>query len=97
MTTKKRKPDTTLDRARSAKGTAADIFGRLLDVVAVGITRVDGRYALKVNVCRPPPAKLKLPPTIRGVPVRVEVVGRLRKRLPADVRRSCNAPLSSRG
>jgi hypothetical protein len=80
MPTKKRQPDTTLHKARLAKGSAAELFGRLLGVVAVGITRVDGRYALKVNVRRPPSAKVKLPRTVRGVPVRVEVVGRVGKR-----------------
>ena len=70
----------TLDKARAAKASAAEVFGRLLDVVAVGITRTHRGYTLKVNVRKAPPAKTKLPRTIRGVPVRLEIVGRLRQR-----------------
>jgi len=70
----------TLDKARAAKGSAIKVFGRLVDVVGVGITRIDGRYALKVNVRAAPLPGVKLPRRVRGVPVRVEVVGPIRKR-----------------
>ena len=45
----------------------------------VGITRIDGGYGVKVNVEAAPAADAKLPEAIDGVPVRIEVVGKLRK------------------
>jgi hypothetical protein len=70
----------TLEQVRAAKGAAAEAFGRLADVVGVGITRIDAGYALKVNLRAEPPAGVRLPREIDGVPVRVEVVGEIRKR-----------------
>lgn len=70
----------TVEEARAAKIKAMDIFGRIADVVGVGITRIDDSYAVKVNLRDEPPPGVALPETVDGVPVRVEVVGPIRKR-----------------
>lgn len=72
--------DSTLDAARAAKLEALGIFGKLAELRSVGITRVGKGYGLKVNLDREPEAGTVLPTSIRGVPVKIEVVGRLVKR-----------------
>jgi hypothetical protein len=69
----------TLEQARAAKPRVLDLFGRLVPVVGVGVTRVDGGYGVKVNLQTPPPPDVTLPADVDGVPVRVEVVGTIRK------------------
>ena len=70
----------TLNRARAAKERAHKVFSKLADVVGVGITTIGSEYGLKVNVSSPPPPSNVLPREVDGVPVRVEVVGKIRKR-----------------
>jgi hypothetical protein len=70
----------TLDEARAAKARALDEFRRKAYVVGVGITRIDGGYGVKVNLEAPPAPDAELPEIIDGVPVCVEVVGKIRKR-----------------
>ncbi len=70
----------SLDDARAVKAKVLEIFGRLGVVVGVGITRIDGGYGIKVNLRERPAAGVDLPQTVNGVPVRVEVVGPIRKR-----------------
>jgi hypothetical protein len=69
----------TLDEARAAKGLAAEAFGRLAEVAGVGITRIGRGYGLKVNLSEAPSSRAALPSEIAGIPVRVEVVGKIRK------------------
>jgi hypothetical protein len=54
------------------------VFERLAPVVGVGVTRIDGGYGVKVNLRAPPPEG-QIPESVDGVPVRVEVVGAIRK------------------
>jgi hypothetical protein len=68
----------TLDEARAAKSEAATVFGSLADVVGVGITRIGEGYGLKINLREKVAAAL--PTEIAGVPIQVEVVGRIEKR-----------------
>jgi hypothetical protein len=68
-----------LDRARAAKAHAHTVFSKLGKVVGVGITTIGAEYGLKINLASPPPAATELPTEVDGVPVRVEVVGRIRK------------------
>jgi hypothetical protein len=68
-----------LEQARAAKGRALELFGTLATVVGVGLTRVDSGYGVKVNLESAPPAGTQLPNAVDGVPVQVEVVGRLKK------------------
>jgi hypothetical protein len=70
----------TLDEARAAKPKALAEFSRSASVVGVGITRIDGGYGVKVNLSSPPARDAALPDLIDGVPIRVEVVGTIRKR-----------------
>jgi hypothetical protein len=71
---------TTLDEARAAKAKALTAFEGNASVVGVGITRIDGGYGVKVNLDSAPAADADLPQLIDGVPIRVEVVGTIRKR-----------------
>lgn len=70
----------SLEDARAAKEKVVEIFGRLGVVVGVGITRIDEGYGIKVNLREQPASGVELPHTVNGVPVRVEVVGPIRKR-----------------
>ena len=70
----------TVEEARAAKKRAMDVFKGLGTVVGVGITKIDGGYALKVNLREQPKRSVTLPDSVDGVPVRVEVVGPIRKR-----------------
>jgi len=72
----------TLDRARAAKARAHEVFSKLADVVGVGITTIGSEYGLKVNLSSPPASSKDLPTEVDGVPVRVEVVGKIRKQDP---------------
>ena len=69
----------TLGQARAAKPRVLAVFERLAPVVGIGITRVDGGYGVKVNLEVEPPATATVPKVVDGVPVRVEVVGTIRK------------------
>lgn len=73
-------PQVTLDQARAAKASAMKLFERLGMNVAVGITRVGDNYAVKVNVGEPPPADVKIPTEVDGVPIKFEVTGTIRPR-----------------
>lgn len=70
----------TLDEAQAAKKAALQRFERLGNVVGVGITRVNGEYAVKVNLREPVGPGVELPTDIDGVPVHVEVTGSIRVR-----------------
>jgi len=69
----------TLEEARAAKSHAHEVFDRLAPVAGVGITRVADGYGVKVNLQRAPDPGVVLPGEVDGVPVRVEVVGVIRK------------------
>jgi hypothetical protein len=73
-------PGVTLEQARAAKAAARRHFENLGTVVGVGVTRIEGDYAVKVNLSEPPAEGTELPEEIDGVPVRIEVVGTIRKR-----------------
>lgn len=70
----------TLEQAQAAKRTAIRRFEAIGEVVGVGITRVAGQYAVKVNLSEPVKPGTVLPDEINGVPVRVEVTGSIRTR-----------------
>ncbi len=67
--------DATLDRARRAKALVAAELGSHPAVSGVGITRVGGGYAVKVNLRTEAPEGLVVPPRVDGIPVVVETVG----------------------
>ena len=70
----------TLEEARAAKKTALGVFTRLAKVAGVGVTRSGKGYGLKVNLQQVLPDDVTLPKEIEGVPVRIEVVGPIKKR-----------------
>ncbi|MBI5094181.1 MAG: hypothetical protein HZB26_17290 [Candidatus Hydrogenedentes bacterium] len=70
----------TLEEARSAKARVATLLQNHRDLTGVGITRVGKGYAVKVNMATAPGADLVIPPEMDGVPVRVEVTGRIKAR-----------------
>lgn len=69
----------TLEEARAAKAEAHGVFARLAKVAGIGLTRVGDGYGLKINVQAEPTGE-PLPTEVRGVPVKIEVVGVIRKR-----------------
>ncbi len=69
----------TLEEARAAKPKALEAFAPLVSVVGIGITRIGGGYGVKVNLENAPSPEVALPASVAGVPVRVEVVGLVRR------------------
>ena len=67
-----------LEEARAAKRTARRLLETVNRVVAIGITRLGGEYAVKVNLSGPVAPGIEIPAEIDGVPVRVEVTGPVR-------------------
>ncbi len=76
------KKGVSLESARAAKRRAAQVFVPLVgEEVAVGITRLDNDcFCLKINLTSAPDPDVELPDEVEGVPVQVEVVGKIRKR-----------------
>jgi hypothetical protein len=70
----------SLETARAAKRTAWRRFRKLGNVAGIGITSVRGEYALKVNLNEPFDPGVAVPDEIDGVPLRIEVIGRVRAR-----------------
>jgi hypothetical protein len=70
----------TLEQVRAAKSEATQVFADLVGQVAVGVMRLaDDSYGLKINLTSKPAKDVVLPESVAGVPVRVEVVGKIRK------------------
>ncbi|WP_029356349.1 hypothetical protein [Bosea sp. 117] len=67
-------------RARDAKVHLRAILPPGLELAGIGISLVDGRTAVKVNLGSAPAKELDLPKTVDGVPVIYEVVGKIRAR-----------------
>lgn len=70
----------SLEAARAAKSKLARKLSRLAQVNGVGITRVGTGYGIKINLVAQPPAGVAIPEEIDGVPVVLEVVGRISMR-----------------
>ena len=74
------KSGVTLKQAQAAKAATLKLFAELVGEVSVGITAwEDGGYGLKVNLTSPPAPSTHFPTEVNGVPVRVEVIGRILK------------------
>jgi hypothetical protein len=69
----------TIERARAAKTHFLEQFGHLRELNGVGLTRVDQGYAVKVNLSAPLDGAL-IPQEVDGVPIVVDVVGRIAAR-----------------
>jgi predicted secreted protein len=70
----------SLAAARAAKRNVAKAFRDVGEVVGVGLVSVDDGYGIKVNLARPLSDHASAPVQIDGVPIRIEVVGTIRKR-----------------
>jgi len=68
-------PPISLERAQAAKNAALQRFRKLPCLTGVGITRIGGEYAIKLNLSEPVEPGVTFPPDIDGVPLCVEVVG----------------------
>ena len=68
----------SISKARAARAKAAELLGDSKLVNGIGIAREAKGYAVKVNLVKVP-RDGSLPAEIDGVPVRVEVVGRIKK------------------
>jgi hypothetical protein len=65
--------------ARAAKDSVYRKFKKMgSQVVGVGITRQGDEYAVKVNLAEPLPIGTKVPTSVNGVPIHVEVIGTIR-------------------
>ena len=69
----------SLEAARAAKEQLDSALGGHPAVNGLGITRVDGGFAVKVNL-REAADDLAVPSEVDGVTVQVDVVGRITKR-----------------
>jgi len=71
----------SLEAAQRAKAEAQRVFQQLVGEVAVGIMPLGhGRFGLKVNLDAPPDEGVELPREVEGVPIEVDVVGKIYKR-----------------
>lgn len=73
-------PHTTRAQAEAAKQAARELVRRLDKRAAVGLTRVRGEFAVKVNLSAPLAKGAVIPEAIDGVPIKVEVTGHIRPR-----------------
>jgi hypothetical protein len=70
----------SIEQARAAKALAKSALVGVPGIVGIGLTKLGDDYALKVNLLEPLPGDVHVPDQVAGVPVRVEVVGVIRKR-----------------
>jgi hypothetical protein len=78
----------SLERAQAAKKAALQRFKKLPSLTGVGITRVGGGYAIKLNLREPIEPGVTFPADIDGVPLCVEITCTIRSpevRLPPRV------------
>jgi len=70
----------SIQQARAAKPKALQMLQDRKLEASIGISRVGEGFGLKVNLQQPLADADALPQHIDGVPIRVEVVGQIRKR-----------------
>jgi hypothetical protein len=70
----------TIEQARQAKAKAQDVLrGILVPMTGIGLTQLNGSFAIKVNLRSP--VEQQLPQQLDGVPIVYEVTGVAHKRL----------------
>lgn len=67
-----------LEQARAAKDKLAALIADRPAVNGVGIAPFEGGFCIKINLAQPPDEEL--PQEFEGVPVRIEIIGRVTKR-----------------
>ena len=72
--------ETQLQRARTAKSKLTRQLSGNADVVGIGLTRVNGRICVKVNLREVGAGSKIVPSRVDDVPVRTEVVGPIKPR-----------------
>ncbi|MEQ8785729.1 MAG: hypothetical protein RIC55_05500 [Pirellulaceae bacterium] len=71
----------SLEEAQRAKSEALRVFRQLIGEASVGIMPLGGgKFGLKVNLDAAPEKGVDLPREVEGVPVEVDVVGKIYKR-----------------
>lgn len=65
-------------RAQEVKHQASEVFRRFGTVNGVGVTQTDDGFAVKINFEREPDDRAAMPATVNGVPVTIDVVGKIR-------------------
>ena len=76
------KKNICIDAARLAKQKAVDLYGDLDAVNGIGISRIDGSYAVRINLRQSPDEPLggsRIRSEIDGVPVIIKVIGDVKK------------------
>lgn len=68
----------TLESARVAKISLREKIADITEVSSIGIERLPNGFRLKVNLSRKLPNSIELPQSCRGVPIRYEVIGRVK-------------------
>jgi hypothetical protein len=68
----------SLSNARAVKEKVAALVAGEPSVRGIGISHEDGGYAVRLNILSGPRPQ-KIPDEVDGVPIRVHVVGRIRK------------------
>ena len=65
-------------RAQEVKHHASELFSQFGPVNGVGVTQTDDGFAVKINFEREPDDRSAMPATVDGVPVTIDVVGKIR-------------------
>jgi hypothetical protein len=74
----------SIERARAAKESAKVALAGIPGLVGIGLTKLGSDYALKVNLREELPDHIHVPTQVAGVPVRIEIVGVIKKRESED-------------
>jgi hypothetical protein len=67
----------SIERARVAKAHVLERFEKVPQVGAVGLIRVGEGYGLKINLSEPLKSGEAIPPEFEGVPILIDVTGRV--------------------
>ena len=68
-----------LERARAAKTKAKSLLAKIPEINGIGLTQIDGEYAVKINLSCEPADRSAIPDEIDGIPVVLHVVGEIHK------------------
>ncbi|MEA5505900.1 hypothetical protein VB735_22840 [Halotia wernerae UHCC 0503] len=68
-----------LDKAIHASETVSHLLEGIEEIQAIGVSRSDNGYSVKINLTSPLPTEVasKVPEKLEGVPIETEVVGQV--------------------
>jgi len=78
------KQESLLQKARTAKEEVVEKFGKLKNVSGVGITKRNGKYAVKINLSKALTKRTKVPKDVNGVEVILKIIGEVKKQRAAS-------------